>query len=104
MQGGTSSPLPEPPLGPGCWRRLRRIATRPESRPGVSGRRTHTQGGARAYSAPWIFRGVVGGAGLSAVELYAANHPARFWRPVLAAEPRPWEWQAAVRAAAPVLP
>jgi len=36
--------------------------------------------------------------------LYAANHPARFWRPLLPAEPRPWEWEQAALAAAAVLP
>jgi hypothetical protein len=37
-------------------------------------------------------------------ELYAANHPARFWRPLLPSEPRLWEWERAALAAADVLP
>lgn len=36
--------------------------------------------------------------------LYAANHPARFWRPLLAPEPEPALWDDAIMRAAPVLP
>jgi hypothetical protein len=36
--------------------------------------------------------------------LYAGNHPARFWRPLLAPEPDPALWDAAIRRAAAVLP
>jgi hypothetical protein len=36
--------------------------------------------------------------------LYAANHPARFWRPLLAPEPDAALWDTAVRQAAGVLP
>ncbi len=36
--------------------------------------------------------------------LYAANHPARFWRPLLPVEPGPSDWEEAVRASAFVLP
>jgi len=36
--------------------------------------------------------------------LYAANHPARFWRPVLAPEPAAADWDAAVGRAAAALP
>ena len=38
------------------------------------------------------------------VGLYAANHPARFWRPLLAPEPEPALWDDAITRAAPVLP
>lgn len=36
--------------------------------------------------------------------LYAANHPARFWRPMLVPEPDAAQWDAAIRSAAAVLP
>lgn len=36
--------------------------------------------------------------------LYAANHPALFWRPLLQPEPEPETWEEAARAAAEVLP
>lgn len=36
--------------------------------------------------------------------LYAANHPSRFWRPMLIPEPDAAQWDAAIRRAAPVLP
>ena len=36
--------------------------------------------------------------------LYAANHPARFWRPLLAPEPDAAQWDAAIRRAAAILP
>src|SRR2546430_586449 len=49
---GGGPPLPELPLCPGRWRRLRRIATRLKSASAVSGRSTHTQGGAHACRVP----------------------------------------------------
>jgi len=36
--------------------------------------------------------------------LYAANHPAEFWRPLLAAEPDPSQWDGAISRAAAGLP
>src|SRR2546430_5427732 len=55
VQGGDFVPPSGTPLlCPGCWGRLRRFASRPGPASGGSGRSTHTQGGARAYSTPWI--------------------------------------------------
>ena len=36
--------------------------------------------------------------------LYAGNHPARFWRPLLSPEPEPGRWDAAIGRAAAALP
>src|SRR5262245_37255056 len=36
--------------------------------------------------------------------LYAANHPARFWRPIVVPEPDAAQWDTAIRRAAAVLP
>lgn len=37
-------------------------------------------------------------------ELYAANHPARFWRPLPSPSPEPAAWDVAVRRSAAALP
>src|SRR5437879_3465147 len=54
-KGGLRPPFRNPPLYLGCWGRLRRVASRPEPASGVSGRSTHTQGGAHDYGRPGIF-------------------------------------------------